>query len=504
MQDVINALSSVVWSPALVALCLTAGIGFSLATRFAQLRHLKEMIRLLQSGKSSGEGVSSFQALTISLSGRVGTGNIAGAAAAIGFGGPGAIFWMWVVAFLGGATAYVESTNAQIYKEKDNEGILHGGPAYYIEKVLNKKWYAWTFALSAIIACAILLPTVQSNSIGSAMENAFGSGLVMDTFFGPVSTMKLMIAILITALLGFIIFGGIKRIAHVTEIIVPFMAIAYLLVAIIIIVTHISMLPSVIMMIISDAFTPEAGYGAAIGWGVKRGIYSNEAGLGNGAHAAAAADVEHPAQQGLVQAFSVYIDTLLVCSATAFLILITQSYNVQVEATGALLIQHIPANVPPNGPAFTQLAIDSQFSGFGEPFVAIALFFFAFTSLLALYFIAEVNAAYINKTLKIKNLQVTVKIIILLACFYGTLKTADIAWGLGDLGIGIVAWLNIFAILAIAITSGPSLKALKDYEQQLRQGKTHYFFDPKKLGIAKAYFWEQKKKSIEKHCEHSQ
>ena len=277
MQDILGTLSNFVWSNALVAVCLGAGLIFSIMTRFVQVRLFREMIRLLFSSKESDVGISSFQALAVSLSGRVGTGNIAGVAAAIGFGGPGAVFWMWVIALLGSATAYVESTLGQIYKEID-EGQYRGGPAYYIEKALGQKWYAWIFAITTIVACGFLLPGVQSNAIANATELAFGGNEIVDTFAGPMPIAKLITGLAVTAILGVIIFGGVKRIAHVTQVIVPFMALAYIVLAVGIIVLNIGELPRVIGLIVSDAFTPMAGVGAAIGWGVKRGIYSNEAG----------------------------------------------------------------------------------------------------------------------------------------------------------------------------------------------------------------------------------
>ena len=309
MESIVSSINSVIWSPALIYLCLGAGLFYSITTRFLQVRHFKEMWRLILKGESSEHGISSFQALAVSLSGRVGTGNIAGVAAAIGFGGPGAVFWMWVVAFLGSATAYVESTLGQIYKE-DFEGSYRGGPAYYIENLLGWKWYSFIFALATVLACGLLLPTVQSNSIGNAVAQALGDGSQINSFFGVLSSTKVFTAITIVVLLGFIVFGGLKRIANFTQVIVPFMALAYILIALSIIVLNLDKLPGVISLIIGDAFTPMAGFGAAIGWGVKRGVYSNEAGQGTGPHAAAAAEVDHPAQQGLVQAFSVYIDTL--------------------------------------------------------------------------------------------------------------------------------------------------------------------------------------------------
>lgn len=502
MQGVVDFLNGIIWSPFLIYLCLGAGLFYSIQTRFVQVRHFKEMCRLLISNKESSKGISSFQALAVSLSGRVGTGNIAGVAAAIGFGGPGAVFWMWVVAFLGAATAYAESTLAQIYKEED-EGQFRGGPAYYIEKAMGQKWYAWIFAIATIFACGVLLPGAQSNSIGNAVETAFGSGSMIDTGLGVFSFAKIFTGAVISIILGFIIFGGVKRIANFTQIVVPFMALAYIILAFVIILLNINEVPAIFALIIGDAFTPMAGFGAAIGWGVKRGVYSNEAGQGTGPHAAAAASVEHPAQQGLVQSFSIYIDTLLVCSATAFMILITGAYNVHGSGEGVFLVQNISETIGANGPMFTQMAIESTLPGIGKIFIAFALFFFAFTTILAYYYIAETNIAYIRRTLKIDGMMFVLKVVIMSAVFYGTVKTTNLAWAMGDVGVGVMAWLNIIGILIIFFLSKPALKALKDYEEQQKQGVKSFTFDPVKLGIKGATYWEQKlernnKKSREK------
>lgn len=491
MQEIVDMLNGFIWSPALIYLCLGTGLFFTILTRFVQIRQFKEMFRLLLSGKSSEKGISSFQALAVSLSGRVGTGNIAGVAAAIGFGGPGAVFWMWVVAFFGAATAYIESTNAQIYKEEE-DGVYRGGPAYYIEKAMGQKWYAWIFAIATIIACGILLPVVQSNGIGASLVNVFGTGGNVSSFLGDLPLTKVYAATFVVLILGFIIFGGVKRIANFTQVVVPFMALAYIIIACVIIAMHIELLPGIFMSIIYDAFTPMAGFGAAIGWGVKRGVYSNEAGQGTGPHAAAAAEVDHPAQQGLVQAFSVYIDTLFVCSATAFMILITQAYNVMPEGSSVFIIQNLASDVVINGPAFTQIAVDSVLTGFGKPFIAVALFFFAFTTVLAYYFIAENNVSYINRTIKIPALRFLLKVTIMSAVFYGTVAQPSAAWGMGDVGVGIMAWLNIIGILIIFFMSKPAIKALHDYERQQKEGVEKYTFDPLKLGIKNADFWEQR------------
>jgi len=493
MESIVATLNNLVWGPsalpALAVLCLLAGLFYTINTRFVQVRLVGEMVRLLRSGTSSSAGISPFQALTVSLSGRVGTGNIAGVAAAIGFGGPGAVFWMWIIAILGAATAYVESTLAQIYKEVDDGGEYRGGPAFYIEKAMGQKWYAWVFAIATIIACGILLPTVQSNAIGNAVVQTLGAGATVDTGLGALSSTKIITGLVIIIIFGFIIFGGVKRIANFAQVVVPFMALAYIITACAIIVMNIGQLPGIIALIVEDAFTPMAGFGAAFGWGVKRGVYSNEAGQGTAPHAAAAAEVDHPAQQGLVQAFSIYVDTLFVCTATAFMILITGMYN--VESAG---IFNVAAGTAANSPAFTQMAIESVMPGFGNPFVAVALFFFSFTTLMAYYYIAESNVAYIRRSFKLPGAIFLLKVVIIAAVFYGTVKAANLAWAMGDIGVGIMAWVNIIGILIIFFMGKPSIKALKDYEQQMAEGKETYTFDPNALGIKNASFWENRNK----------
>jgi AGCS family alanine or glycine:cation symporter len=493
MHEIVNLINSYVWSSALVYLCLGAGLFFSIMTRFVQVRQFGEMIRLLTGGRESERGISTFQALAVSLSGRVGTGNIAGVAAAIGFGGPGAVFWMWMVAFLGASTAYVESTLGQIYKEVD-EGQYRGGPSFYIEKALGQKWYAWIFALTTVLATGFMLPGVQANAIGNAVDLAMGGGLLIESPFGEISRVKLITGSAVVVFLGIIIFGGVKRIAHFTQFVVPIMALLYVASAVVIIFMNLEAVPGVLKLIIGDAFTPMAGFGAVIGWGVKRGIYSNEAGQGTGPHAASAAEVQHPAQQGLVQAFSVYVDTLFVCTATAFMILITGAYHVDGVDTlvsGGMLA----TTVDPNSPAFTQMAVESVVTGLGGPFVAIALFFFAFTTLLAYYYIAETNVAYIKRTFHIPGLKLILKFGLLGSVFYGTVKTASLAWATGDIGVGLMAWLNIVGILIIFLVAQPAIKALKDYEAQQAAGVDRYHFDPEALGIKNADFWVERNKT---------
>ncbi|MCR6466998.1 MULTISPECIES: alanine/glycine:cation symporter family protein [Enterobacter] len=472
MNELVGAINGVIWSPALIFLCLGVGLYFSLRSRFLQLRHIKHMITLMFQGRPTDAGVSSFQALTMTLAGRVGTGNIAGVATAITFGGPGALFWMWIVAFLGASSAFVESTLGQVYKEKIN-GEYRGGPAFYIEKGLGVKWYAWLFAIVTIFACGLLLPGVQANSIGASLDIAFG--------LSPNVT-----AALLAVLLSFIIFGGVKRIASFSSMVVPFMALGYIIVACVIIAININQLPSVILLIWKSAFGLEAGFGAILGqaimWGVKRGVYSNEAAQGTGPHASSAAAVSHPVKQGLVQAFSVYIDTLFVCSATGFMLLITGLYNVQ-GVDGAALYTGITGVAA--GPGYVQTAMESMMPGFGNYFVAIALFFFAFTTIIAYYYIAETNIAFINRKIHRPWLTFLLKLCLMASTVYGTVRTADLAWGLGDIGVGLMAWLNI---IAIVLLHKKAFASLKDYEIQNAQGLDPQF-DPVRLGIKNADYW---------------
>jgi AGCS family alanine or glycine:cation symporter len=278
------------------------------------------------------------------------------------------------------------------------------------------------------------------------------------------------------------------------------MAFAYIIIALAIIGLNLNRIPEILNLILSDAFTPMAGFGAAVGWGVKRGIYSNEAGQGTAPHAAAAAEVDHPAQQGLVQAFAVYIDTLFVCSATAFMILITGAYNVHNDegSSPGFIIQNLSATADANSPAFTQYALETSLPGMGATFVAIALFFFAFTTILAYYYQAETNIAYIRRTIKIPGDIFLLKIALLIAVFYGANKTASVAWGLGDIGVGLMAWLNIMSIVIIFFISKPAIKALKDYETQKQLNVEKYSFDPASLGIENAEFWDKRSKETKK------
>jgi len=507
LESIVAWFNEVVWSKPLVYGLLITGILFSLMMKFFQVRHFKEMIRLMFHGEKSPTGISSFQAIALSLAGRVGTGNIVGVSTAIFIGGPGAVFWMWVTAFLGASSAFIESTLGQIFK-REEKGEYRGGPAYYIQYGIKGrlgKIYGLVFAIVTVISVGLLLPGVQSNAIASSMHNAF-------------KVPSWIIAVILAVVLGLIIFGGVKWIANVATAVVPFMAIIYILMAVFIIILNIQAVPALFALIFKSAFGMQAAFGGIFGAmieiGVKRGLYSNEAGQGTGPHAAAAAEVSHPAKQGLVQAFSVYVDTLFVCTATALIILISGTYNTTNGDVGpgglpklikdnGIFVQSADGTKDYSGTAmYAQAGIDKAlqggsyhfdptFSGVGSYFIAIALFFFAFTTILAYYYIAETNIAYMtrNSSRFTTTIWINVARIVLIgATVYGSIKTADVAWSMGDLGVGMMAWLNI---IAIWILHRPAIDALKDYESQMKRlGSGNYaIYHPDPKILPNATFW---------------
>lgn len=458
MPQIIESIYNIVWSDALVYLCLMTGVYFTIRFKVPQITHFRQMLKLLFKGNKSDKGISSFQAFSLAVSGRVGTGNIAGVATAIGMGGPGAVFWMWVIALLGSSSAIIEATLGQMYKE-EKEGQYRGGPAFYILKGLRSKAFAWTFAVVTIVSTGFLLPSVQSNSIAVAVESAFGLS-------------PYIIGAALSALLAFIIIGGVNRISKIAEFVVPLMAGLYIIMALIIIILNFQQIPAIFSLIFKSALNLEASFGGIVGtaiaWGVKRGIYSNEAGQGTAPHAAAAAEVTHPIKQGLVQGFSVYVDTLFVCTATALMILFTGQYNV-ANPEGGFIVNNIPDIEM--GPAYTQSAVSHHFPLIGGPFVAIALTFFAFTTIMAYYYIAETNVSFIQSRKTAKILLYGLRLLIVFSVFMGCITTAKMAWDLGDIGVGLMAWLNLIAIILL---HKKVLVLFRDYNQQYKAG-----LDPK-------------------------
>lgn len=478
MDEVITFISDkIVWSPLLVIFCLASGLFFSIATRFLQLSQLVNMIKLLFDRKKKGTGISSFQSFTMSLAGRIGIGNISGTATAVFFGGPGAVFWMWMIAFLGAATSFIECTLAQVWKE-EVDGQYRGGPAYYISKGLGWRRYATFFAITCVLACGLLLPGVQSGTVITAINDVSGVN-------------KSILGLMITIFLGIIMIGGIKRIAKVAEILVPFMAVGYLLVLLLVLIKEAVYIPEMFAMIFSSALGVDALFGGVLGsavsWGVKRGAYANEAGMGNAPHAAAAAEVSHPAKQGLIQAFSVYVDTFMVCTGTAFVMLLTKCYNVVDERTGAMIVEYVPHLE--KGAAFTQAAVEPLLAGGAGIFIAVALSLFAFTSLLSYYYQAETNLSFIFKDdKKLKQGIIFLQIIFLTTIFMSSLRSMDTIWAMGDIGVGLMAWLNMIAIFKLR---KQALAVWHDYRYQQLEGVDPVFI-AKKVGIKNADLWNEK------------
>ncbi|MED2941392.1 alanine/glycine:cation symporter family protein [Bacillus swezeyi] len=486
IQNVVDSLNSYIWSPALVFFFLIIGIFYTVATRFLQIRHLKDMVVLTFKGKDSEAGLSPFKALSMSLGSRVGTGTIAGVATAIAFGGPGAVFWIWMMGLLGAVSSFIEITLTQVYKSKIR-GEYRGGVPFYIEKGLKMRKTANLFAFVTIIVMAVLWPTLQANTIAVSVHQAFG---ISTAFTGGI----------LAIILAIIIFGGVKRLGRVAETVVPTMAIIYVLICLVIVGFNLVHLPGVIMLILKSAFGADSVLGGVVGsaitWGVQRGAFSHAAGIGSETFEAGAAEVSHPAKQGLVQAFSVYLTTLVICSATAFTILITGMYNVSPDG-GAFITSNAAAGEDPS--VYTQLAVESVIPGFGTAFLAIALFFFGFTTLMSYYYKAETCLAFINRNREksFEWILHMLKLILLVTVFYGSVQSGKIVWALGDLGMGSMAWLNLIAILFMTKTA---LKVLRDYEEQKKEGKDPVF-DPKKLGIKDADFWEKDYQSMVKEDE---
>ena len=455
LEKAIHLLNEIVWNPALVVLLLLAGLFFTLKTRCVQVRRFRLMFHSLFGKRPEGEsGISSFQAFCIALSGRVGTGNIVGVATAIAFGGPGAVFWMWIVAFLGASTAFVESTLSQMYKFQYRSGF-RGGPFSFIEKGLGKKWLGVLFAVITAISCGLFLTTVQANGVATAMENAF-----------PVSPLET--GLVLALILGIVIIGGEKRIARVASVITPFMAISYIIMSLVVIGVNIREVPGTLALIVKGAFGVNQFAGGIIGstiaMGVKRGIFSNEAGQGTGAIVSAAASVDHPARQGLAQAFSVYVDTLLVCTATALMILTTGNYNVIDPSTGEMLMENVPS-LGNNYVGYTQGSVNSIFPGFGDKFISIAMIFFAFTTIMAYYFYSESGIIYLLRGKSMRKNKVyiiTFQVLMLGAVIFGSVHEADLVWQLGDIGVGLMAWGTLVSIL---ILFPKAISALKDFEK---------------------------------------
>lgn len=447
INQLITITNDYLWSYILIALLLGCALYFSIRSRFAQFRLLGEMFRLLgdSSTKKSGKHISSFQAFSISLASRVGTGNLAGVATAIAIGGPGAVFWMWIVALLGAVNAFVESTLAQAYKQKEKDSYV-GGPAYYMAKGLNKRWMGIIFAVLITLTFGFAFNTVQSNTICAAFQESYN---LSPAIMGVVLTVMTLL----------IIFGGVHRIAKISSVIVPFMAVGYIVLAVTIVLMNITQLPDVIELIISSAFGWEqaigGGIGAALMQGVKRGLFSNEAGMGSAPNAAATAEVSHPVKQGLIQSLGVFADTLFICTCTAFIILFSGL--------------HIDSSA--NGINLTQQALSSEIGSSGGIFISVAVFLFAFSSILGNYYYGESNIKFITKN------RATLLAYRLLVCgmvMFGSLSSLELAWNLADVTMGLMTICNLVAIILLG---KEAMLLLKDYQKQKRAGVKSPVFD---------------------------
>lgn len=430
LEQLLNLANDFLWSYLIIALLVGCGIWFTFRLRFVQFRMLPEMVRLmfLRSGKTSKGStsrastkptISSFQAFIVALASRIGTGNLAGVATAICVGGPGAVFWMWVMALFGAATAFVESTLAQLFKRPSRDGFI-GGPAYYMKHGLKRPWLGTIFGILMIVTFSYANNCVQSNTICAAWSKAFG----LDSA---------LLGLLLTSLTLVIIFGGIRRVAKASMAIVPFMAVAYLLMAVFIVAVNFRAIPDVLVLIFKSAFGLEQAAGGMLGatimQGVKRGLFSNEAGEGSTPHAAATATVRHPVQQGLVQALGVFTDTLVVCSCTAFIVLVS---GVDIHAS--------------NGIELTQDALTHEIGSLGGPFIAVAIFLFAYSTMIANYYYGESNVRYLTPSVRVLFFfRLSVGVLIMA----GALMTLNLAWAFVDLCMAFLTLCNLFAIVPL-------------------------------------------------------
>jgi AGCS family alanine or glycine:cation symporter len=472
MSHLVDVLNGVVWSNALIVVIVGAGLYFTVRLGVPQVRHFVTMFRELKESTHSRGGVSSFAALMMSLSARLGTGNIAGVATAVAMGGPGAVFWMWVTAVVGMATAFCEGVLAQLYKQKDGDQF-RGGPALYLAKGTGWKPFGIIYAVLITIAYSVFLPGTQSNSIALTFKAAWG--------VPPIWAMVGVVALLLVIALG-----GVKRFAAFSKAVVPFAAGLYLLLALVVIAANASQIPGMFSLIFSSAFGGHAIFGGLLGsaimMGVKRGLYSNEAGQGTAAHAAATANPTHPARQGFVQSFGVFFDTIIICTITAFMMLITNCFNVYDKANNAI-VDNLPGVEP--GASYPQAAVDSLMPSLGATIMAVIVFFFAFTTLQYYQFASEMNLKELLPGNKIALWAL--RIIVLAAALYGGLTEATTVWAIGDLGIGIMTWCNIVGLVILVPIVA---KVMKDYERQHKAGIANPTFDPLALGIKRADYWE--------------
>ena len=466
LNSIIGQINTVLWSYVLIALLILSGLFYTLRTGFAQGRLLGDMVALitgklssLRDGEKKVAGqVTGFQAFCIAVASHVGTGNLAGVAIAVVIGGPGALFWMWIIALLGGATSLIENTLAQTYKVKEGNGF-RGGPSYYMEKALGQKTLGYIFSVIVIVTFAFVFNTVQANTIAQAFETSFN---MSSTIAG----------IILAGLTALIIFGGLNRIANVVGFMVPIMAIGYVVVALYVLIVNIVHIPGLFMSIIEAAFGLKQAVGGAIGvamlQGIKRGLYSNEAGMGSAPNAAATSNVSHPVKQGLLQAFGVFVDTILICSATGFIVLLYPEYNTIGE----------------KGIKLTQLALSYSVGNWGAGFITLCIFLFAFSSLVGNYYYGEANLEFLTKN---KTSMLIFRILTVACVYLGSVASLGLVWDIADVSMGIMALMNI---VVIAILSPKAVAIINDYIKQRKEGKNPVFRAKDIPGLENTECWD--------------
>lgn len=460
-ENILQNLNNFLYSYLLIIVLIGVGLFFTFQTKFAQFRLIPEMFRVVMEkatvDSSGKKGISSFQAFTISAASRIGTGNIAGVATAIALGGPGAVFWMWIVALIGGASSFVESTLAQVYKVKDGS-MYRGGPAYYMEKGLKKRWMGVIFAVVISLTYGFVFNAVQANTITIAFEESFG-------------TSRLLVGVILSILTAAIVFGGLKRIVNVTQFLVPVMAIAYILLAVLVMILNITELPNVFILIVKSAFGLQEAFagmvGAAILNGVKRGLFSNEAGMGSAPNAAATASVTHPVKQGLIQTLGVFIDTLVICSSTAAIVLLSGAYRHSTAASVNL----------------TQISLVDNLGQWSSTFLAIAIFMFAYSSVIGNYYYGETNIGFIKES---KPALFIFRLIVVAFVMFGSIAKVQVVWDLADLFMAIMALINLIAILML---SKVAKRVIDDYINQRKEGKDPVFYKKNTPNIGDVECW---------------
>ena len=450
--NVLNSIDSIMYYPVLIIVMAVAGVYFTVLTRGVQIRLFRESCRLVMEPSSEGGQVSSFQALMVSTASRVGTGNIIGVSTAICLGGPGACFWMWIMCIIGAASAFMESTLAQIYKRRDKDGACYGGPAYYIEKALHAPWLAFLFCIFLIATYALGFNLLCSYNLQSTFA--------VYSFYDPKTT-PVIAGLILAVLVGYCLLGGGKRIVKLTSLIVPFMGVFYIIIAMIVILLHIGHVPAMFAEIFKDAFNFRAIFsgvaGSCLVYGIKRGLYSNEAGVGSAPNASASASVTHPVKQGLVQTLSVYMDTLLLCTATALMCLSSGVPHTE-EVSGAMYVQN---------------AISTVFGKIGPTFITVAMILFAFTTLLGnLYYVDNALIFMNGKKEPSKRFQIIFKIICAFIVFLGAVIPMDAAWAMADITMGGMTLINLPACMMLGKIA---IDALRDYEKQKAAGKNPEF-----------------------------